>query len=211
MRSFSRTTPRIGWDANRRWYEACKHELCAIFDPILTELRHLDPRIITPSARKGLSRINNNLLFHPDRPTYKDHFGLVFSFGKGLADFYVHLGVSETLVAGGLWHPSSEKLKKLRSEIDYEGARLMAVLESESFKSNFELFQEDRLKNPPRGYAKVHPYIELLKMKSLGASRSFERKHFLTGDFEQLVIDSYQAIIPMIDFINTAILEDEMI
>ena len=69
---------------------------------ILDELKILDPRIVTQNARKGLNRINNNLMFHPDRPTYKDHFGIGFGYGKGLADFYIHLGVNETLVARSL-------------------------------------------------------------------------------------------------------------
>ena len=160
-------------DTNKKWYEHTKSILFKIFDPILDELKILDPRIVTQNARKGLNRINNNLMFHPDRPTYKDHFGIGFGYGKGLADFYIHLGVNETLVAGGLWHPPVDKLKKLRSEIDYEGHKLTRVLDEPEFKRHFQLFQEDKLTNAPKGFDKNHEHIELLKMKSLGAWRNF--------------------------------------
>ncbi len=195
-------------DANRKWYEQCKAIIFKVFDPILDELKSLDPRIVTPNARKGLNRINNNLMFHPDRPTYKDHFGIGFGYGKGLADFYVHLGIDETLVAGGLWHPPVDKLKKLRSEIDYEGHRLAKILNGEAFSDNFELFQEDKLTNAPKGFDKTHEHIELLKMKSLGAWRNFDRDLFYSDSFPEFILESYKTLIPMIDFINVAISDD---
>lgn len=192
-------------DANRKWYEDTKSIICSVFDPILEDLKLIDPRIITPSARKGLNRINNNLMFHPDRPTYKDHFGIGFGFGKGLADFYIHLGVDETLVAGGLWHPPVDKLKLLRSEIDYEGDRLREIIDQPQFQEYFELFQEDKLTNAPKGFDKTHPHIDLLKMKSLGAWRNFSRDDFYASDFKELILESYQILEPMLDFINVAI------
>lgn len=195
-------------DANRKWYEQCKTIIFKVFDPILDELKTLDPRIVTPNARKGLNRINNNLMFHPDRPTYKDHFGIGFGYGKGLADFYIHLGIDETLVAGGLWHPPVDKLKKLRSEIDYEGHRLAKILNGKAFSDYFELFQEDKLTNAPKGFDKTHEHIELLKMKSLGAWRNFDRDLFYSDSFPEFILESYKTLVPMIDFINVAISDD---
>lgn len=208
LEELQRNNSKEWMDANRKWYEQTKKIIFHAFDPILEEIKNRDPRIVTENARKGLNRINNNLMFHPDRPTYKDHFGIGFGYGKGLADFYIHLGVNETLVAGGLWHPPVDKLKKLRSEIDYEGDSLQAILTSAYFEKHFELFQEDRLTNAPKGYAKDHKHIELLKMKSLGAWRNFDKKLFFSNDFEAMVIDSFEALQPMIDFINVAISDD---
>ena len=80
LEELQRNNSKEWMDQNRKWYESTKSILFEVFDPILEELKQLDPRIITPSARKGLNRINNNLMFHPDRPTYKDHFGIGFGF-----------------------------------------------------------------------------------------------------------------------------------
>ncbi|MCO6357401.1 DUF2461 domain-containing protein [Roseivirga pacifica] len=192
-------------DQNRAWYELAKQEVVKVFDPILDELKSFDPRIVQPTARKSLNRINNNLMFHPDRPTYKDHFGIGFGYGKGLADFYIHLGVDELLIAGGLWHPPTDKLKKLRMEVDYEGDRLQGILEEEYFNTHFQLYSEDKLTNAPKGFDKNHPQIELMKMKSLAAFRPINRVDFLSDDFSELVVSSYKAVVPMLDFINVAI------
>jgi len=194
-------------DKNRSRYEECKSILTEVFDPILDELKSIDPRIVQPNARKALNRINNNLMFHPDRPTYKDHFGIGFGYGKGLADFYIHIGLDEMLIAGGLWHPSNEKLKFLRQEIDYEGKELRLILNNSGFKKHFVLYEEDKLKSAPKGYSKDHPMINLLRMKSLAAMRPIAREDFLGEDFRDLVIDSYKIIAPLLDFANRAISE----
>ena len=196
-------------DANRKWYHQAKDEVIAIFDPVLDRLKAVDPRIVQPNARRAINRINNNLMFHPDRPTYKDHFGVGFGYGKGLADFYIHLGIDETLIAGGLWHPPSDKLKMVRTEIDYEGDRLRAMLEAAPFSDWFEIYQEDKLKSAPKGYPNDHEFIELLKLKSFAAFRPIDREDILSPDFGDMVIESYQAIVPLLDFLNVAISDDD--
>lgn len=194
-------------DKHRNRYEEAKNVLVELFDPILERIRLFDPRVVQPNARKALNRINNNLMFHPDRPTYKDHFGVGFGYGKGLADFYVHLGVDELLIAGGLWHPPSYKLKLLRQEIDYEGEKLAITLKEQLYPKGFRLYHEDKLKSSPKGYSNDHPHIELLKMKSLAVFKPLSRGDFYSEDFSELVFDSYKAIVPFLDFINTAIAE----
>lgn len=197
-------------DANRTWYHEVKDMLAETFDPILLELKKRDPRIVQPNARRAFNRINNNLMFHPERPVYKDHFGLGFGFGKGLADFYIQLGAYENLIAAGLWHPSSDKLKSLRSEIDYEGDRLFDMLNAPNIRK-YQLFEEDKLKNAPKGYTSDHPHIELLKMKSMALWTNFNRKDFVSGAFDEMVIGAYQDLIPVLDFINVAISDDEFL
>lgn len=196
-------------DANRSWYEETKVAVEEVIEPVLEKVKAYDPRIIQESARKCLTRINNNLLFHPERPTYKDHFGIVMSYGKGKADFYIHLGLDELMVAGGLWHPSSAQLKKLRMEIDYEGQELEKVLSSTAFQSHFTLFQNDSLQNAPKGYPSDHPHIEWLKLRSLAAFRPFSRKDFYSDYFVDLAFESFQTLLPMLDFANRAITEEE--
>lgn len=208
LETLSANNSKEWMDKNRSWYEEAKGEVISLFDPILEEIKRVDPRIVQPSARRAISRINNNLMFHPDRPTYKDHFGVVFGYGKGLADFYVGLGVRETEIAGGLWHPDSERLKKVRMEIDYEGDRLKTVLNAKAFKDSFELYKKDSLKTTPKGYPKDHEHIELLRLKSLAAFRQITRKDVYSPHFAEMVVESYLAIVPMLDFINTAIADN---
>jgi len=208
LEALSANNSKEWMDKNRSWYEDTKREVVDLFDPILEEVKRVDPRIVQPNARRAISRINNNLMFHPDRPTYKDHFGVVFGYGKGLADFYVGLGVRETEIAGGLWHPDSERLKKVRMEIDYEGDKLASILNSEAFSRSFDLYKLDTLKTTPKGYPKDHEHIELLRLKTLAAFRQITRKDVYSSHFSEMVVESYLAIVPLLDFINTAITDN---
>lgn len=194
-------------DKNRTWYEDTKGVVVALFDPILEEIKRVDPRIVQPNARRAIGRINNNLMFHPERPTYKDHFGIGFGYGKGLADFYVGLGVRDIEIAGGLWHPDSERLKKVRMEIDYEGNKLNSIIHDKAFQDTFQLYTQDSLKTTPKGYPKDHEHIELLRLKTFAAFRQITRKDVYSPDFGDMVVESFLAIVPLLDFINTA-LED---
>ncbi len=195
-------------DANRSWYNESKEAIIEFFDPILTELKDFDPRIVQPNARKSLNRINNNLMFHPERPTYKDHFSVVFGYGKGYADFYVGLGAYENDIAGGLWHPPSEKIKKIRTEIDYEGDRLREIVEAPEFKKHFVFYREDALKTTPKGYDKDHEHIDLLRLKTVAAFRQVSREEVFSDEFAVMVVDGYKTLVPMLDFINVAIQEE---
>ncbi len=208
LEALSANNSKEWMDKNRSWYEDTKREVVDLFDPILEEVKRVDPRIVQPNARRAISRINNNLMFHPDRPTYKDHFGVVFGYGKGLADFYVGLGVRETEIAGGLWHPDTERLKKVRMEIDYEGDKLASILNSEAFSRSFDLYKLDTLKTTPKGYPKDHEHIELLRLKTLAAFRQITRKDVYSSHFSEMVVESYLAIVPLLDFINTAITDN---
>ena len=125
-----------------------------------------------------------------------------------MADFYVGLGVTEVEIAGGLWHPDSERLKKVRMEIDYEGDKLSAIISSKAFQDSYELYKQDTLKTTPKGYPKDHEHIELLRLKTFAAFRQISRKDVYSPYFGEMVIESYLAVVPLLDFINTAISEN---
>lgn len=207
LKALTANNSKTWMDANRAWYQEARDEVVSVFQPILTDLKEIDPRIVQPDARKAINRINNNLMFHPERPTYKDHFGIGFGFGKGLADFYIHLGLSETFIAGGLWHPDSATLKRVRQEIDYEGEKLQQIIDAKPFSEWFELFREDALKTSPKGYSGNHPRIELLRLKSIAAMRPITREDIFSDHFHDLVLDSYRAIVPLLDFVNVPVLD----
>ncbi|MEL7002500.1 MAG: DUF2461 domain-containing protein [Bacteroidota bacterium] len=202
LEALTKNNSKEWMDANRSWYEEAKGAVVELFDPILDSLKDIDPMIIQASARKSINRINNNLMFHPERPTYKDHFGIGFGHGKGLADFYVHLGIHETLIAGGIWHPDNSKLKKIREEIDYEGKQLSKILNSKPFSEWFEIYKEDALKTAPKGYSQDHEFIDLLRLKSIAAMREITREDILSDHFPEMLIKLIRGIIALYDSIT---------
>lgn len=182
-------------DGYKQWVEALDAELAEI-DP---DYEH------TPSGR-ALNRINNNLLYHPDRPVYKDHFGVVMDKIPGKSEFYIHLGISESFIAGGFFRPEREILASIRDAIDYNGEVLEDILNKPSFRKLFpDGLYNDRLKTTPKGYHKTHPHIRLLRNKSYVVTHNLTQTEITSPGFRDKVISVYRELIPFRDYLNTAI------
>lgn len=193
-------------DQNRRRYVRVRDEYINWLDSINQRLAHLDPEYYNTPGRRAINRINNNLKFHPEKPVYKDHFGAGLDKAPGSGDFYIQIGLSDSLLAGGLWRPSSTVLRSVRDAIDYNGEELVQILNKTSFKKTFgDLYEDERLKSSPKGYAADHPQIELLKNKTFAVVHILERKQILEGDFAGLVEEVYMEMLPFRRYLNRAI------
>ena len=158
-------------------------------------------------GKKGINRINNNLMFHPNKPVYKDHFGAGLDKAPGSADFYIHIGINECMLAGGFWRPDPKKLRNIRDGIDYNGELLVDILNKGSFVDTFGgLYLDEKLTNAPKGFASDHPHIELLKNKSFAVARNITREEVLDPNFDKRVIEVYHEMLPFRRYLNEAAL-----
>jgi uncharacterized protein (TIGR02453 family) len=193
-------------DANRNWYEEVRDSFIGWLDTMNDSLSALDPDYYYTPGKKAINRINNNLLFHPNRPVYKDHFGAGLDQLSKQGDFYIELGVNGSFAGGGYWHPSSGILRSIRDAIDYDGERFKAILNKVSFKETFNgLIPSDALKTAPKGFTSDHPHIELLRMKSFAAVRNFSKKEVTAPDFNEKVLTTYMELLPFRRYLNKAV------
>ena len=110
---------------------------------------------------------SNNLMFHPNKPIYKDHFGAGLDKAPNSADFYIEIGLKNCLLAGGFWRPDPKTLRSIREGIDYDGEVLQEILNKPSFQKTFDnLYEDEKLTNAPKGFSNDHPHIDLLKNKT---------------------------------------------
>ena len=96
----------------------------------------------------------------------------------------------------------------MRKEIAYFHDDLEAILEEKKFKNEFNDFdrnEKNTLKNPPRGYEKDHPAIELLKLKSFETSQKIDISSVTKNDFVTVMTQKLIALKPLNDFINRAL------
>jgi uncharacterized protein (TIGR02453 family) len=102
--------------------------------------------------------------------------------------------------------PHAENLARVRQEIDYNGEVLLKILNDRKFKSFFSGLDEfDRLKTAPKGYAKDHPHIELLRNRSFVVSHSFTDAEVLHKNFVSHTSKVCRAMKPFIDFLRMAL------
>lgn len=196
---------------NKKRYEAFKKDYQQLAASFLDALKPLDPSLEMLEVKNCTFRINRDIRFSKDKTPYKTHLGLWFSSGsKGLnrSGYYIHLEKGASFIAGGLYCPESEDLKKMRKEIAYFHDDLEAILEEKTFKTEFKDFdrnEKNTLKNPPRGYEKEHPAIELLKLKSFESSQAIDFLSVSKKDFVTVMSRKLIALKPLNEFINRAL------
>jgi uncharacterized protein (TIGR02453 family) len=207
----------VGKNNNRDWFEKNKAKYLDAknsFDDFLEafhkDLVKIDERLATVNPRKAAFRIYRDVRFSKDKSPYKTNMGAGFSpngkmeFEPG---FYVHIQPGDkSFIAGGLYMPSPEQLAKVRQEIDYNADRLLKILNNKKFKSYYKgLDDYDKLKTMPKGYAKDHPHIDLLKNKSFVVSHLFKDSEVVKTDFKKKIVEGCKLLKPLNDYLNEAI------
>lgn len=196
---------------NKKRYEGFKKDYQQLVGDLLDAMKPLDPSLEMLEVKNCTFRINRDIRFSKDKTPYKSHLGIWLSSGaKGLnrSGYYIHLEKGASFIAGGLYCPESEDLKKMRKEIAFFYDDLEAILSEKDFKREFNDFdrnEKNTLKNPPRGYEKEHPAIELLKLKSFESSQKIDFSAAAKKDFVGVMSQKLIALKPLNDFINRAL------
>ena len=174
---------------NKNRYEIFKKDYQQLTSDLLDALKPLDSSLEMLEVKNCTFRINRDIRFSKDKSPYKSHVGIWLSSGaKGLnrAGYYVHIEKGASFIAGGFYSPEAEDLKKIRKEIAFFYDDLETILNEPNFKKEFGDFnrnEKSMLKNPPRGYEKDHPAIELLKLKSFETVQKFDISEVTKKDF----------------------------
>lgn len=193
-------------DANRKWYTDVREDFKAWLDHMNAEVAAIDDDYYDTPGKKGINRINNNLMFHPNKPIYKDHFGAGLDKRPNTGDFYLEIGIERSMFAGGLWRPDPKRLRSIRDAIDYDGEELKKILNKKSFKETFGgLYEDVKLTNSPKGFSNEHAHIELLRNKTFAVATEFSTKEVLKDDFEKKVVKVYKEMLPFRRYLNQAV------
>ncbi len=193
-------------DEHRKRYHEIRDFYIDWLNQMDIKLSKADPDYSPTAGKRAINRINNNLLFHPNKPVYKDHFGAGLDKEKGKGDFYIHIGINESFVAGGFYKPKKEILDSIRAAIDYNGEEFVKILNKKSFKETFGgLMEEEKLKTSPKGFHKDHKYIDMLRNKSFAVLHEFTQKEILDDKFQDNLVRVYKEMLPFRNYLNHAV------
>ena len=206
---------RVWFLENKKRYEVFKKDYHQLVASFLDAMKPLDPALEMLEVKNCTFRINRDIRFSKDKSPYKDHLGVWLSSGskgQNRSGYYIHLARSASFIAGGFYCPEAPDLKKVRKEIAFFHEDLEEILADENSKNEFGDFDRNEsncLKNPPRGYEKEHPAIELLKLKSFETSQKFELDEVTQKDFVSKMSQKLILLKPLNEFINRALTSEE--
>ena len=148
-------------------------------------------------------RMNRDLRFTRDKSPYKTAQGAI-SEAEG-SDHYLHLDSAGLLVAAGAYAMEPDQLERYRAAVDDERRgraleRIVADLERQEVET--EDVGMPALKTAPRGYARDHPRIHLLRQKGVVGWRTLSGAELADGDrVRNFVVDTFAACEPLVDWL----------
>ena len=116
--------------------------------------------------------------------------------------YYLHLSPGNNFLACGFWDPNPADLKRIRQEIDIDGGEYRSILHNKTFKSVWGEPQGEAVKTAPKGYAKDHPDIDLLRLKQHIFTIKYDDDIVGQPDFLDRADKALQAVRPFVDYMS---------
>lgn len=209
LKNLKKNNHRDWFESHREQYDAARADIAQLVNGFIAGLSKKEPDIAGLTAKDCVFRIYRDVRFSKNKSPYKTNMGAYVSPGgkkSSLAGYYLHIEPGGSFLAGGMWMPEGEALRKIRQEIDYNGKDLKKILNGKKFKETFGgLDPEHTLKTTPKTYPKDHPDIELLKHTSFICWTSFDDKTVLSKDFVKTTVKSAELLTPFNRFLNVAV------
>jgi len=209
LKSLKKNNNRDWFNDHKSEYENAKDNVLGFIQELVVAFSTFDSSLRGLEAKDCLFRIYRDTRFSKDKTPYKTNLGASINAGgkKSMGPgYYVHLEPGGSFIAGGIWMPPADEVKKIRQEIDYNGKDLKKVLTKPSFKKAFGgLSREHALKTAPKGYPKDHPDIELLKLNSFIVWKNVSDKDILGPKSIKTLTTLGKEMKPLMDFLKTAL------
>ncbi len=210
LKDLQKNNSKPWFDEHRKQYDNAKADLLVLVAELIKAIAVFDNPIGSLEPKNCIFRINRDVRFSKNKAPYKNNMAVYFNKDgkKGIgAGYYLHIEPGKTFAAGGIWMPETAVLAGIRQEIDYNLKDWKKIIEHKNFKLHFAngLSKEDVLVRPPKGYNEDNPAIEFLKLKSFIVSKPFTETEIQSKTFVKDVAKTFNAMKPMIDFLNTAL------
>jgi uncharacterized protein (TIGR02453 family) len=177
------------WQRNKHVYDGIVR---APMEELLAELE--------PEWGPGrIFRPYRDVRFSRDKSPYKTAIGATIGDGG-----YVQLDARGLAAGAGMWEMASDQLDRYRKAVDRDrtGEELATIVEA-GRANGLEITGHDQLKTAPRGDAKDHPRIELLRYKGLIAWKEWPAGAWLgTAKAKDRVVELLVASRPLVDWLQ---------
>ena len=209
LKDLAKNNHREWFNAHKDRYLLAYENVIAFTDALLAEMNKHD-HIETPSGKASLMRIYRDTRFSNDKTPYKTYFGGGFKRAtKQLrGGYYFEIGPGHTLAAGGFFNPEPADLLRIRKDIDYNYKAWNNMLANKKLSGTFGSLQGESVATAPKGFARDHPAIELLRHKGFYFKRSFTDAEVLDKSFLKEMNQSFKNLRPYFDYMSVVLTTD---
>jgi uncharacterized protein (TIGR02453 family) len=211
LRSLRRNNRREWFDPRKPEFEReLKLPMLALIEKVNRAMEEFAPAHIRP-PQKCMMRIYRDIRFSSDKRPYKHNLaawwsreGLEKTSGGG---YYMHISPDEVHIAAGVYMPEREQLLAIRQHLLVHHEEVRKLLTDRKLKRAMDSFSGLPLTRPPKGFPKEHPAMDLLLCRQWGVGINLEPETSLKKDFAGEVIQRFQLATPLVEALNTPLLE----
>jgi uncharacterized protein (TIGR02453 family) len=209
LKALTRNNNREWFNTHKDTYVKSQKNVTDFLDALIAAMNRHD-HLETQSGKASLYRVYNDVRFSEDKTPYNPRFAGHISRAKphlrGGYYFWIKPGASR--VGCGFTYPNAEDLLRIRQDIDLNHDDWHKLLKLRGIRTTFGNMQGDQVKTAPRGFAKDHPAIELLRYKQFWFEREFTDAEVFSPGFLQKVNNTYKAIRPFFDYMSEVLSTD---
>jgi uncharacterized protein (TIGR02453 family) len=209
LKDLEKNNNREWFSANKSRYAQAQENVIRFLDQLVMKMNQHD-RLQTQSGKESLYRIYNDVRFSADKTPYNPRFAGNLKRQKPQlrGGYYFWIKPGESRVGCGFTYPNAEDLLRIRHDIDANYKKWKHLLNSKTIQSAFGDMQGDQVKTAPRGFAKDHPAIELLRYKQFWFEHSFTDKEVMADGFLDQVNKTFKTIRPFFNHMSEVLTTD---
>jgi uncharacterized protein (TIGR02453 family) len=202
LKKLAANNDREWFKANKSDYEDARLNVEALSADLMkrwSKHEELPPQ----EPRKTLFRIYRDTRFSKDKTPYKKNMSMHIRRQANQLGFYIHIEPGDnSLIGTGIWQPSPQQLAAVRQEMDYNTEEFRKILAKKRFRDTWGELRGDELKTAPKGYAKDHPEIDLIRKKQWMIMRHFQDSEVQDPRFAQRIISDFKIARDFMDFLS---------
>lgn len=198
---------REWFEENKKRYQTAKNNLDEVTEGLIETISEFDPEVVGLTAKDCVMRIYRDVRFSKDKTPYQTYIGAHIVPGgrkneTAKAGYYFRIEPEKSFLAGGAYSPPSAWINAIRSQLAENPDEFREIIHSTTFKKYFGELKGDKVKTAPKGYAKDHPAIDLLRYKGFLAVHEIPGKKLTEKDFISHASEVFQAMKPFGDYLN---------
>lgn len=208
LKALRRNNNKEWFNDNRKRYEAAKEQMLFFTELMIDEVRKFDEDIPLISPKECLFRIFRDIRFSNDKTPYKTHMGSFIARNgrkSERAGYYIHIEPGNSFLGGGIWHPQTEPLRAIRSEIFDNPSGFKEVIEAPDFRKYYKTIEGEKLKTATKGFPKDFEDIDLLRYKSYAFGFTVNDQTILSYDFLGITVDAFKELYKANRYLNSSL------
>jgi uncharacterized protein (TIGR02453 family) len=203
---------KVSQNNNREWFNANKPTYVEAYEDVKTFSSTLTERMSEHDNIEKLKqyRIYRDVRFSKNKTPYKNNLGgsMVRATKWLRGGYYFHFEPDNCFIAAGFWNPNSADLARIRQEIAANPDEFREIIRDKNFKEYFGELQGNQLKTSPRGYAKDHPAVDLLRYKQFIVIHKFTDKQVVSQNFVDEMVNVFKIIRPFFNYMSEVLTTD---